>query len=91
MLFSYALVISFVEITNNAFEPSLMMAKCDPHNGMYMACSLMYRGDVVHKHVNAAVATIKTKHTIQVRDQLLHANGDAVRRPRERAEGSVPF
>ncbi|XVE95112.1 hypothetical protein REPUB_Repub02eG0068500 [Reevesia pubescens] len=30
-----------------------------------MACCLMYRGDVVPKDVNAAVATIKTKRTIQ--------------------------
>lgn len=32
-----------------------------------MACCLMYRGDVVPKDVNASVATIKTKRTIQVR------------------------
>jgi tubulin alpha len=31
-----------------------------------MACCLMYRGDVVPKDVNASVATIKTKRTIQV-------------------------
>ena len=30
-----------------------------------MACCLMYRGDVVPKDVNASVATIKTKRTIQ--------------------------
>ena len=29
-----------------------------------MACCLMYRGDVVPKDVNAAVATIKSKRTI---------------------------
>merc|ERR1719217_1537535 len=33
-----------------------------------MACCLMYRGDVVPKDVNAAVATIKTKRTIQFVD-----------------------
>ncbi|CAL5402225.1 unnamed protein product [Camellia sinensis] len=33
-----------------------------------MACCLMYRGDVVPKDVNAAVATIKTKMTIQFVD-----------------------
>ena len=32
-----------------------------PRHGKYMACCLMYRGDVVPKDVNAAVATIKTK------------------------------
>merc|ERR1712141_601124 len=34
----------------------------------YMACCLMYRGDVVPKDVNAAVANIKTKRTIQFVD-----------------------
>ncbi len=51
-----------------AFEPASMMAKCDPRHGKYMACCLMYRGDVVPKDVNAAVATIKTKRTIQFVD-----------------------
>ncbi len=35
-----------------------MMAKCDPRHGKYMAACMMYRGDVVPKDVNAAVATI---------------------------------
>ena len=33
-----------------------------------MACCLLYRGDVVPKDVNAAIATIKTKRTIQFVD-----------------------
>jgi nucleoside-diphosphate-sugar epimerase len=45
-----------------------MMTKCDPRHGKYMACSMMYRGDVVPKDVNAAIATIKTKRTIQFVD-----------------------
>merc|ERR1712086_785966 len=47
---------------------SNMMTKCDPRHGKYMACCLMYRGDVVPKDVNAAVSTIKTKRTIQFVD-----------------------
>ncbi len=78
MLTSYAPVISaekafheslsVAEITSSVFEPSHMMTKCDPRHGKYMACCLMYRGDVVPKDVNAAVATIKTKRTIQFVD-----------------------
>ena len=78
MLTSYAPVISaekayheqlsVAEITNSVFEPAGMMTKCDPRHGKYMACCLMYRGDVVPKDVNAAVATIKTKRTIQFVD-----------------------
>ncbi|KHG14074.1 Tubulin alpha-2 chain [Gossypium arboreum] len=60
--------LSVAEITSSAFEPSSMMAKCDPRHGKYMACCLIYRGDVVPKDVNAAVATIKTKRTIQFVD-----------------------
>lgn len=60
--------LSVAEITNSAFEPSSMMAKCDPRHGKYMACCMMYRGDVVPKDVNASVATIKTKRTIQFVD-----------------------
>merc|ERR1712176_802507 len=78
MLSSYAPIISaekayheqlsVAEITNSSFEPASMMAKCDPRHGKYMACCLMYRGDVVPKDVNPAVATIKTKRTIQFVD-----------------------
>merc|ERR1712058_209196 len=63
MLTSYAPVISaekayheqlsVAEITNSVFEP---------------ACCMVNRGDVVPKDVNAAVATIKTKRTIQFVD-----------------------
>ena len=41
------------------------MVKCDPRHGKYMACCMLYRGNVVPKDVNAAIATIKTKRTIQ--------------------------
>ncbi|KAL3656821.1 hypothetical protein V7S43_018279 [Phytophthora oleae] len=78
MLSSYAPIISaekayheslsVAEITNSAFEPTSMMAKCDPRHGKYMATCLMYRGDVVPKDVNAAVASIKTKRTVQFVD-----------------------
>ena len=78
MLSSYAPVISaekayheqlsVSELSNSVFEPSSMMAKCDPRHGKYIACAMMYRGDVVPKDVNASVATIKTKRTIQFVD-----------------------
>mmetsp|Transcript_42832 Transcript_42832/g.125773 ORF Transcript_42832/g.125773 Transcript_42832/m.125773 type:complete len:450 (+) Transcript_42832:50-1399(+) len=60
--------LSVAEITNSAFEPASMLVKVDPRHGKYMAVCLMYRGDVVPKDVNAAVATIKTKRTIQFVD-----------------------
>ena len=53
--------LSVAELTNSVFEPASMMTKCDPRHGKYMACALLYRGDVVPKDVNAAVATIKVR------------------------------
>nr|KAF6354101.1 tubulin alpha 4a [Pipistrellus kuhlii] len=44
------------------------MVKCDPRHGKYMACCLLYRGDMVPKDVNAAIAGIKTKLSIQFVD-----------------------
>lgn len=55
-------------ITNACFEPTNQMVKCDPRKGKYMACCLLYRGDVVPKDVNVAIAAIKTKRSIQFVD-----------------------
>uniref|UniRef100_A0AAQ4S3R5 Tubulin alpha chain n=2 Tax=Clupeocephala TaxID=186625 RepID=A0AAQ4S3R5_GASAC len=60
--------LSVADITNACFEPANQMVKCDPRHGKYMACCLLYRGDVVPKDVNSAIATIKTKRTIQFVD-----------------------
>ena len=78
MLTSYAPIISaekayheqlsVTEITNGVFEPSNMLTKRDPHHGKFMACCMMFRGDVVPKDVNSAVANIKTKRAVQFVD-----------------------
>jgi len=60
--------LTVAEITNACFEPANQMVKCDPRHGKYMACCMLYRGDVVPKDVNAAIAQIKTKRTIQFVD-----------------------
>jgi len=60
--------LTVADITNACFEPANQMVKCDPRHGKYMACCLLYRGDVVPKDVNASIATIKTKRTIQFVD-----------------------
>ncbi len=41
---------------------------CNFPIGKYMACCLLYRGDVVPKEVNAAIANIKMEKTIQFVD-----------------------
>ena len=61
--------LSVSEITNSVFEPAGMMTKCDPCHGKYMACCLMYRGDVVPKDVNPASPA--TAHDVQRGQRLL--------------------
>ncbi|CAM4801719.1 unnamed protein product [Rotaria magnacalcarata] len=60
--------LSVSEITNAVFDPASQMVKCDPRHGKYMACCLLFRGDVVPQDVNRAVAVIKTKRSIQFVD-----------------------
>ncbi|OBZ77176.1 Tubulin alpha-1B chain [Grifola frondosa] len=62
---------SVSEMTFSCFEHGNQMVKCDPKEGKYMACCLLYRGDVVPKDTQAAVASIKTKKTIQFVDWCL--------------------
>ncbi|SCU99901.1 LAME_0G06260g1_1 [Lachancea meyersii CBS 8951] len=56
------------EITNACFEPGNQMVKCDPRSGKYMATCLLYRGDVVTRDVQNAVAQVKNKKTVQLVD-----------------------
>ena len=55
------------EITKSVFECNVMMVECDPRRGKCMEC-LMYCSDGVRKDANA-VATTKTKRTIQFVDE----------------------
>lgn len=71
-------------MTFSCFETGNQLVKCDPKEGKYsmcaylpfymppqpfsVACALLYRGDVVPKDTQAAVASIKTKRTIQFVD-----------------------
>ena len=59
---------SVQQITSECFEPGSMMVKYDPRRGKYIACCLMYRGDVVPKEIHSAVAEIKSKKTIEFVD-----------------------
>eukprot|EP00731_Ephydatia_muelleri_P026673 Em0018g773a len=56
------------DLTTACFEPASQMVKCDTRKGKYMACCLLYRGDVVPTDVSAAIASIKTKKSIQFVD-----------------------
>ncbi|XP_025190380.1 tubulin alpha-1 chain-like [Melanaphis sacchari] len=59
---------SISEITNACFEPANQMMNCDTREGRYIACCMLYRGDVVPKDVNAAIASIKNQKSIKFFD-----------------------
>eukprot|EP01101_Sappina_pedata_P008173 TRINITY_DN4488_c0_g1_i1.p2 TRINITY_DN4488_c0_g1~~TRINITY_DN4488_c0_g1_i1.p2 ORF type:complete len:455 (-),score=217.59 TRINITY_DN4488_c0_g1_i1:110-1474(-) len=59
---------SVADLTTSVFEPTNMMAKCDPSRGKYMACCLMYRGEVIPKEATAAVSAVRAKKSIQFVD-----------------------
>jgi tubulin alpha len=65
---AYHETFSTYEITSAVFEPGNMMVDCDPVGSKHMACCLMYRGDVLGKDMNAAIATMKSKKTITFTD-----------------------
>ena len=60
--------LSVSELTNACFEPGGQLVKCDPRTGKYMSCCLLYRGDVVPKDANAAIAVIKSRRSVQFVD-----------------------
>ncbi|XP_064225152.1 tubulin alpha chain-like 3 isoform X2 [Aotus nancymaae] len=59
---------SVSDITTACFESSNQLVKCDPRLGKYMACCLLYRGDVVPREANAAIAAMKARHSVQFVD-----------------------
>eukprot|EP01132_Coremiostelium_polycephalum_P006668 gene6668-8248_t len=53
--------ISVDAITNSVFSENNIMAKCSPHLGKYMACCLMYRGNIGPKEPQKAFAHIRSE------------------------------
>lgn len=49
------------ELTNSCFEPYTQMVKCDTKKGKYIACCILFRGDVRTKEANQATAEVRTK------------------------------
>uniref|UniRef100_A0A7S2HC13 Tubulin alpha chain n=1 Tax=Helicotheca tamesis TaxID=374047 RepID=A0A7S2HC13_9STRA len=60
---------SVAELTNSVMtDPANMLTGFNPCHGKFMACCLMYRGDVVPMDCNKAMAQVKTKRTVQFVD-----------------------
>ncbi|XP_015513888.2 tubulin alpha-3 chain [Neodiprion pinetum] len=59
---------SVAQITNECFEPSNQLVKCDPRKGAYLSCCLLYRGDVSPTDVNRAISSLKQHKSIKFVD-----------------------
>ncbi|KAL7671091.1 hypothetical protein ACOME3_006003 [Neoechinorhynchus agilis] len=62
---------SVSQLTNSCFDPANQMVKCDPSSGKYMACCLLYRGDVVPRDIQSAITTIKARKNVHFVDWCL--------------------
>jgi tubulin alpha len=60
--------LSVAELTSSCFEEYNQMVKCNTAASKYMACCLLYRGDVVSKEAADAVNRMRTQRTIQFVD-----------------------
>lgn len=60
--------VSVNDLTSELFKNENQMVKCDCTHGKYMACCVLYRGDVVPKDVNSAIAEMKERRNIQFVD-----------------------
>lgn len=65
---AYHETFSVGSLTNSLFEPANQLVKCDPRKGKYMACCLLYRGDIVQADINSSIAAIKRQRSINFVD-----------------------
>lgn len=56
---------SVSEISCKGFDATNRFINCENENGLYIACCLLFRGDVAPKDVNASIALIKKKKEVK--------------------------
>ncbi|XP_050348656.1 tubulin alpha chain-like isoform X2 [Nymphalis io] len=54
------------QLMMSCFEPSNQMIKCDPRNGSYMSCCLLFRGDINPNDINSTITHIKSLRSIRL-------------------------
>ncbi|CAH1395933.1 unnamed protein product [Nezara viridula] len=74
-IFSYAPIVPSTRVTHESltasdltlqcFDPTNRLAKCPTDTSRYIACCLLYRGDITPKDVNFAIAMLKAKKNIR--------------------------
>ena len=60
--------LKLLRITEECFHSNYQFANADPLNGLYMACSLSYRGNVQPQNVNTVLALLKARGMIKFVD-----------------------
>ncbi|XP_012264513.2 tubulin alpha-4 chain-like [Athalia rosae] len=60
--------IDVARVTNECFETTNQILKCDPRKGAYLSCCLLYRGDVSPTDVNQATQSLKESKQINFVD-----------------------
>ncbi|CAD5117350.1 unnamed protein product [Dimorphilus gyrociliatus] len=55
-------------ITTSVFDPATQMVKCDPCENKFMACCMLYRGDITPTDVTNAIQKIKNSRKIRFVD-----------------------
>lgn len=59
---------SVPKITSDLFQNDNLMFRCDPKQGKYMGCCLLYRGDVAARNVNEAIADLMQSRDLRFVD-----------------------
>lgn len=56
--------LSLTNLTLQCFDQENLMAMVDPSQGRYMACCLIYRGEVAQTELKQILPLVKSKKTI---------------------------
>lgn len=59
---------SVVEITRDLFQSTNRFLTCDPQKGSYIACGILYRGEVSLCHVQQTLSNIRAQKTLSIVD-----------------------
>lgn len=62
---AYHETLSTSQLMISCFEPANQMVKCDPRDGHYMSCCLLFRGDVSPNDINSSIEQIKHMRTVR--------------------------
>ncbi|BFF90286.1 tubulin alpha chain [Drosophila madeirensis] len=56
------------QLTGQCFQMSNQMVRCNPSHGKYMACVLLYRGDIATNEINLALENIRRTRSFRFVD-----------------------